>query len=743
LHKLEQSFGREKALRTAGAALVTVTDRDGIYAAAMEAVKTLAPDRSARLLVRRPGNELGAFAVVAASDVHPGIIGTEVSVADVTQEWHELLEHRSVSRHGGSELVTALQLPPPTQFSLAIPLFLRNELSGLLVIAGEDELPKSARDGLEALSSQVALAIESAELTEDLLRRQSEARFSSLVQNSSDVVMVVDADSTVRYTSPSVARVLGHTASDLEGTKLTALIHPDDGARVLQFLTVGAREPDDHPALTEFRMRHHDDFWLYAEAVRTNLLHDDNVRGIVLNTRDVSERKAFEEQLAHQAFHDSITGLANRALFRDRVEHALERQRRLATPVSVLFMDLDDFKTINDSLGHAAGDLVLAEVGERVKRCVRTGDTAARLGGDEFAILLETATDGAEAAEVAARILTALQGPFHLEDKEVFVRASIGISSADHGQESGPEGAEELLRNADVAMYMAKESGKGRYQVFEPAMHDTALRRLELKADLQRAVDNHEFFLEYQPIIKLRSGDVVGLEALVRWRHPVRGVVAPTNFIPLAEETGLIAPIEAWVLREACTAARTLLDRRTGRAIYMAVNLSARELQGGDIVQEITNALNDTGLAPANLVIEITESVMMRDLELSIQRLGQLKELGVQIAVDDFGTGYSSLNYIRRFPVDILKVDKSFIDGVAESGEEAALTAAIIELATILNLQPVAEGIERAEQLEKLLALNCELGQGFYFAAPMAIESVEELLSARETLEQREQELAH
>ena len=741
VHKLEQSFGREKALRKAGAALVTVTDRDGIYAAAMEAVKTLAPDGSARLLVR-PAGEPGAFAVVAASDALPGIVGTEVSAAEVARDWHELPEHRSASRVGASELVASLRLPESTLFSLAIPLFLRGELSGLLVIAGTEELPKSARDGLEALSSQVALALESAELTEDLLRRQSEARFSSLVQNSSDVVMVVDADSTVRYTSPSVARVLGHTASDLEGTKLTALIHPDDEARVLQFLTVGAREPDDHPALTEFRMRHHDDFWLYAEAVRTNLLHDDNVRGIVLNTRDVSERKAFEEQLAHQAFHDSITGLANRALFRDRVEHALERQRRLATPVSVLFMDLDDFKTINDSLGHAAGDLLLAEVGERVKRCVRTGDTAARLGGDEFAVLLETATDGAEAAEVASRILTALHGPFHLEDKEVFVRASIGISSADRGRESGPEGAEELLRNADVAMYMAKESGKGRYQIFEPAMHDTALRRLELKADLQRAVDNHEFFLEYQPIIRLRSGEVVGVEALVRWQHPARGVVAPANFIPLAEETGLIAPIESWVLREACSAGRTLKDRHPGTSIYMAVNLSARELQGGDIVQEITAALTDTGLAPASLVIEITESVMMRDLELSIQRLGQLKELGVQLAVDDFGTGYSSLNYIRRFPVDILKVDKSFIDGVAESGEEAALTAAIIELATILNLQPVAEGIEHAEQLEKLLALNCELGQGFYFAPPMPIESIEELLSAREALARREQELA-
>jgi diguanylate cyclase (GGDEF)-like protein/PAS domain S-box-containing protein len=740
VRKLEQSYGREKALRTAGAALVTVTDREGIYTAAMEAVTTLAPEGSARFLVRR-SEVPAAFTMVAASDPGPGVVGSDVDATVVSQEWGDLLQHRSASRTGAVDLVAAFKLPRTTVFSLAIPVFLRDELNGLLVVGSADEIPKSARDGLEALSSQVALALESAELTEEVLRRKSEARFSSLVQNSSDVVMVVDADSTIRYVSPSVARVLGHAASDLEGTRLTQLVHPDDQARVLQFLTVGARESDEHPALTEFRLRHHDDFWLYAEAVRTNLLNDMNVRGIVLNTRDVSERKAFEEQLAHQAFHDSITGLANRALFRDRVEHALQRQHRMGTPVSVLFMDLDDFKTINDSLGHAAGDLLLAEVGDRVKQCVRTGDTAARLGGDEFAVLLENATDGAEAAEVASRILAALQGPFHLEDKQVFVRASIGISSADQARDSGPEGAENLLRNADVAMYMAKESGKGRYQLFEPAMHDTAIRRLELKADLQRAVDNHEFFLEYQPIIRLRTGEIVGVEALIRWRHPVAGVVSPADFIPLAEETGLIAPIERWVLHRACSEASSLLDRHPGYPLHLSVNLSAAELQGGDIVGEISRTLAEAGFPASSLVVEITESVMMRDLELSIQRLAQLKELGVQLAVDDFGTGYSSLNYIRRFPVDILKLDKTFIDGVADSGEESALTAAIIELASILNLRPVAEGIERAEQLDKLLALNCELGQGFYFAPPMPIEEFEQLLQTEGTFGRPRHEL--
>jgi diguanylate cyclase (GGDEF)-like protein/PAS domain S-box-containing protein len=742
VHKLEEAFGREKVLRTAGASLVTVTDREGIYAAALEAAGTLAPDGRARLLVSSDTDDASRFSVVAASDDAPDVVGTEVDLAAMGREWQNLQARRSSIRTGMSGLVTALELPVGTAHLLTAPLFMKGELNGVLVVGSAVKPSGSASDGLEALSSQVALALESAALTEDLHRRKSEARFSSLVQNSSDVIMVVDADSTIRYASPSVDRVLGYSSGDLESTKLTDLIHPDDKARVLQFLTGQTRDVEDHPSLTEFRMRHQHDFWLHAEAVRTNLLHDDNVRGIVLNTRDVSERKAFEEQLAHQAFHDSVTGLANRALFRDRVEHALERQRRDGPPVSVLFMDLDDFKTINDSLGHAAGDLVLAEVGNRVKTCVRAGDTAARLGGDEFAVLLENSSDGAEAADVAARILAALQGPFRLEDKEVFVRASIGIASADRAGGSGPEGAEELLRDADVAMYMAKEAGKGRYQVFEPAMHDTALRRLELKADLQRAVDNEEFFLEYQPIIVLRTGEIVGLEALVRWRHPVRGVLPPADFIPLAEETGLITPIERWVLEEASSTAKALRDRHPVTSLHMAVNLSARELQRADIVDEITAVLGETGLDPSSLVLEITESVMMQDLDLSITRLGQLKDLGVQLAVDDFGTGYSSLNYIRRFPVDILKVDKSFIDGVAETGEEAALTAAIIELAGILNLRPVAEGIERADQLEKLLALNCELGQGFYFSAPMSVEGIEELLVAREALERRERDFA-
>ena len=745
VRRQEQSALREKALRNAGAALVTATNRESIYAATLQAAQSLVGDDAGLRLLVATEEDPESFQVVAASGGGDDVEGTEVSLS-ILPQWKRfrLQSHRSYEVPvAEAEMAEALRMPQHAAFVLSAPLFMKEELQGLLVLAGPATISRATRDSVEALSSQVALALDSALTTEALLLRQSEARFSSLVQNSSDVVMVVEADSTIRYISPSVERVLGHEASELEGTRLTVLIHPDDRANVLQFLTSGGHDGDDgHPGLTEFRMKHRDEFWLHVETLRTNLMHDETVKGIVLNTRDVSERKAFEEQLQHQAFHDAVTGLANRALFKDRVEHMIERQSRDNLPVSVLFMDLDDFKTINDSLGHAAGDHLLGEVGDRLKNCLRQADTAARLGGDEFAILLEDGGDGVDAAEVASRILASLEGPFHLEGKEVFVRASIGIASAD-ARTSGLEGAEELLRNADVAMYMAKEAGKGRYQVFEPAMHDTALQRLELKADLQRAVDNDEFVLHYQPVIELETGRIEGLEALVRWQHPARGLVAPLDFIPLAEETGLIVPIGRWVLREACTQARRLQERyELPPPLHMAVNLSARQLQRPEIVGEIAEILLETELSPHSLVLEITESVMMQDMDLSIQRLAELKELGVRLAVDDFGTGYSSLNYIRRFPVDILKVDKSFVDGVNEGGEESALTAAIIELAGILRLRPVAEGIERADQLEKLLALRCDLGQGFYFAKPLPLSGVDELLTTRQALATRETELS-
>ncbi len=735
----EQSAEREKALREAGAALATATSREGIYSAALHAARSLG-GRSATIRLLIHDEETPGFRVVGAA----GGEGASVTMVDRLPAplLAGLLEHRPVPvTDPGDALHRMLELPDE-QVALVVPLFLKEELTGALVVAGPTNLPRSVRDGLEALCSQVSLALDSAALTEDLLRRQSEARFSSLVQNSTDLITVVAPDSTMRFVSPSVEGVLGYAPSELEGTGLVALVHPEDKSQVLSFLTAAAQDGDVHPGVIEFRLRHHEDFWVHVETLGTNLLRDPNVRGIVLNTRDISERKAFEEQLQHQAFHDPITNLANRALFQDRVQHALERQTRDDRPVSVLVMDLDDFKTVNDSLGHAAGDRLLAEVGNRLRNCLRAADTAARLGGDEFAILLEDGGEGLGAADVAARIMQVMEQPLDLEGKDVFVHCTIGIASTD-GTKDRRSSAEELLRDADVAMYMAKEAGKARYQIFEPTMHDVALKRLELKADLQRAVDGEEFVLHYQPVIELGSGRISGLEALLRWNHPVRGMVPPLDFIPLAEETGLIVPIGRWVMLEACGQAVRLQERfPTEPPLHMAVNLSARQLQRPEIAMEVAEIIETTGIDAGSLVLEITESVMMRDVELSLQRLTELKGLGVRLAVDDFGIGYSSLNYIQQFPVDILKVDKSFVDAFNVDTRKSALTATIIKLAEDLDLSPVAEGIERADQLERLLELQCDLGQGFYFAKPLPMNGVDELLTARQTLETREHELS-
>ena len=742
IRQQERSTQRERALREAGSRLGTATNREGIYEAALEGAGSLAGVDSI-VRVCAAVDDASDFTVVAAFRGED-VLGNSFSIEEIA-DWkvQRLLERRSyqILVHE-STLREPLGVPEENPHLHVSPLFIREELRGLMVVAVSEPMARPTVESLEALSSQVALALESAALTEDLLIQQSEARFASLVKNASDVVTVIEPDTKIRYASPSSFRVLGFEPHRLEGMKFAELVHPDDKTRVLSFLTTRG-EDDGHTGLIEFRMSRRDESLVHVEILRTNLLDDPNVKGIVLNVRDISERKAFEEQLAHQAFNDPVTNLANRALFRDRVIHALERQQRDDRPVAVLFMDLDDFKTINDSLGHAAGDQLLREVGERLKTCLRAADTAARLGGDEFAILLEDG-EGVEAADVADRIMQMLEDPFLLENKEVFVRASVGIAVVEGENARGAEGVEELLRNADVAMYMAKENGKGRYQVFEAAMHDTALKRLELKADLQRALEHDEFQLYYQPVIELESGRISGVEALIRWIHPVRGLVPPLEFVPWAEETGLIVPIGRWVLRVACESAVLLQERfPSDPPFHMAVNLSARQLQRPEIVDEVRSILRETRLPADSLILEITESVMMADMELSIARLTELKGLGVKLAIDDFGTGYSSLNYVRRFPVDILKVDKSFIDGVSEGGESSALTAAVIELAGILNLKPVAEGIERADQLQRLLELNCDLGQGFLFAKPLPSADLLTMLDERRQMEAEAEALAN
>jgi len=434
-----------------------------------------------------------------------------------------------------------------------------------------------------------------------------------------------------------------------------------------------------------------------------------------------------KEQLRHQAYHDPLTGLANRALFTERVEHALERGGRPPQAVSIMFIDLDDFKTINDSLGHACGDELLRSVAARIDGVLRPGDTAARLGGDEFAVLLEgVAEDGA--ARAADRILDSLRTPISLAGNEVFVHASLGIAATMPGRMR----ADEFLRNADVAMYVAKSGGKDRYAIFEPSMHATVLGRMEMEAELRAALDSGGLTLAFQPIVSLADGWVIGAEALARWPHPVRGSVPPSDFIPLAEDTGQIIPIGRWVMRQACRSARAWQDIGPEyRRFKVGVNLSARQLQYAGLVDDVAAALSDSGLSGDCLLLEITESSMMRDAEGAVRVLEQLKSMGVGIAIDDFGTGYSSLSYLRRFPVDILKIDKSFVDGLVCGPEESALAKAVVHIGRTLGIETVAEGIEHESQIQRLRAMGCSLGQGFFISRPLSEASMGEFLRAR------------
>ena len=554
----------------------------------------------------------------------------------------------------------------------------------------------------------------------DTAGHKTEAHFGWLVRNSSDFIMAVDAGGTIDYVSPSVERLLRSPASSLRGTPLTDLAHPEDVDALRSLIARAMSDPGGRIS-GEWRIGQADGTWLPVETVASSGTGDPDTTGVVLNTRDLQERKALEQKLTFQAFHDPLTRLANRNLFRERVQHALDRRR--ASDLAVLFIDLDNFKTINDSLGHAAGDHVLVETAHRVRSTLRTEDTAARLGGDEFAVLLEDA-DVTAAARVAERIRGALGTPFWVLGQEVYISASIGIAIRRDGDAAG-----ELLRNADVAMYTAKSKGKACFEIFEPAMHDAVVARLGMEAELRRAIERQEFVVHYQPIVKLETGEIIGAEALVRWQHPTRGMVPPLEFIPLAEETGLIIPLGGWILRQAC---RQLAEwqklRAGGEPFVMNVNLSSRQLVRDVIADEVAAAVDESGIRASWLVLEVTETVLMADPVAAATALKHIRDLGVRVALDDFGSGYSSLSHLRRFPIDIVKIDKSFVDDVARDGVESAIARGIIELGRAMSIQTVAEGIEADDQAEMLRTLGCDLGQGYFFARPLAADAWADLL---------------
>ncbi|HEY7250854.1 MAG TPA: EAL domain-containing protein [Methylomirabilota bacterium] len=430
------------------------------------------------------------------------------------------------------------------------------------------------------------------------------------------------------------------------------------------------------------------------------------------------------DQLARQAFRDSLTSMPNRALFMDRLSHALTRTERRGEQLAVLFLDLDRFKVVNDSLGHSVGDQLLVGVSQRLAACLRPEDTIARLGGDEFAILLEDVKDDRGPTSVADRLTAELQQPFKVEGREVIITVSIGIAMST-AKRMTPE---DILRDADLAMYHAKGKGKARYEVFDKSMNAPAQERMDLELDLRNAVTRGEFTLHYQPVVDLPTGRITEVEALVRWRHPQRGLLFPADFVGLSEETGLIVPLGRWVLHEACRQTRQWQLASPGTPLAISVNISARQLQQPGLVEEIAAVLRDTRLDPSTLRLEITETVVMHDAPATLAKLEALKALGVQLAIDDFGTGYSSLGYLKRFPVDTLKIDRSFVKGIGGNVEDSAIVRAVITVAKSLNLSVTAEGIETAEQLEHLRTLGCDHGQGYFFAKPLTSDRVPALL---------------
>ncbi len=546
-----------------------------------------------------------------------------------------------------------------------------------------------------------------------------EARYASLIKNASDVIMIADVDGRLRFASPAAERTFGMHPDDLVGRNLLDFWGEADRERLAAFLAEVASTQGRSVGPVEV-VAGNGSRRSTLESVGSNLLDDPAIAGLALNFRDVSERKALEEQLRQLAFHDPLTLLANRSLFRNRVQHALTLAQRSRQRVAVLFLDRDNFTNVNDSLGHDAGDRLLQAAAQRLVKSTRPSDTVARLGGDEFAILLEGISESAGVERVAATITRSFDEPLQLDGSDTYMAASIGIAFSQPGDDT-----EQLLRNADIAMYNAKAAGKARFVVFQPRMQEQLRERLRLEEDINLALERGEFFLEYQPVVDLARRELLGVEALVRWNHPDHGLVMPGAFIAAAEESGQIIELGRWVLAEACRAVRSWRDSIVaGDGLRVAINVSGRHLQHADLVADVRAALDASGLEPENLVIELTESTIMHNTEVNLERFRELKALGVRLAIDDFGMGYSSLSYLHRFPIDILKIDRSFVGRLTEQDDGPELARAVVMLGETLGLETVAEGVEHEEQVAKLLELGCVAAQGFLFARSAPLKDV-------------------
>ncbi len=661
-------------------------------------------------------------------------------------------EEQGATDHNSAAMITILRPEQygasPLRALLMVPILWGGQIEGFLYAVRASTIPfhPDALQVAKLYASQVSAALENARLyravNDELAERKrienalraSEERFRALIRSVSDVITILDVDGTIRYVSPAVQSTWGRSEDEVIASSVLGLLHPDDRETMQDLLSRLLKYPN--ATLTcAARLQCGKAIWRDFEVILTNLLEDPAVAGIVVTFHDVTDRKMHEQELANLAYHDPLTGLANRSFFRDRVQLALTRASAGKESVGVIFLDLDNFKVVNDSIGHEWGDLMLREVANRVRSCMRREDTAARFGGDEFTLLVEGVTQMDQVVSIANRLVSALQVPIHLNGRDFFVGASVGIALGTPGQDI----TEDLLRKADLAMYQAKSNGKGCYATFDARLNEMAIGRLELETELRLALEEKQFVVYYQPIVSLDEKRIVEVEALVRWQHPRKGLIAPAGFIPVAEETGLIVPLGHWVLEEACRQLGSWRKALPARyPLLLSVNLSARQFRHALLIKEISDVLSKTAFEPNHLTLEITESSLIEDPLGMVQNLQSLKDIGVHLAIDDFGTGFSSLSSLKQFPVDTLKIDRSFIQSIERDPHDRAIVESVITLAKAFRQEVIAEGIETEEQSRSVSDLGCNRGQGYLFSKPLPANLMETLLKTNWDLNDNE-----
>jgi diguanylate cyclase (GGDEF)-like protein/PAS domain S-box-containing protein len=736
-----RSLIRERTLRVASAALASAGSVEEVAAAVGEAAGDLipgGPPGRAAILSVRDGDYL--------REIDPTGAAGAARPPDPAGRWLKLARGRAsrfvsvrdigAARPGRAPSAPGAPVPAGPEGALLCPLTLKDRPAGdpfigmIRFFGGRRQLGDLTAV-LEILAGQAALAVERLALTEQVARQRGQALFRTLVQDASDVILIVDDDRRIRYATPSAADIFG--AVTVEGALLADLVAAgarDDVDRVLDLmlaLSAGALSRGASPGYL-LKIERLDGRMVVLEVRWSDLRHDLTVGGLVLTLRDVTEQYELEEELKYRAFHDSLTGLPNRSLFAREAADALATARAVGRTAGVLLVDLDDFKVVNDTMGHGVGDELLVEVAARLAASVRPTDTAARLGGDEFALLIDDAASPEDVDAFAERIVAAFTEPFTLSEAKVLATATVGVSTS---EDSGD--VDELLRHADLALYAAKAAGKRRWRHYEPVLTSGMLRRREIQVALEDAVKTSAFTLVYQPIVALASGEIAGFESLIRWPHPRWGMMLPGQFISLAEETGLIVPLGSWVLRQALSDMvrwrRDLPPPGAGSAEaeagwpHVSVNVSARQFRDPGFVEGIRRALHASALPPSAVLLELTESLVLGGNEQIRADLNELKEIGVRLAIDDFGTGYSSLSYLLDLPIDVLKVDKTFVTGIASSGRRHALVEGIVRLARTLEVEVIAEGIETETERELLAGMGCQFGQGYLLSVPVDADS--------------------